>query len=263
MKRLVLQLSAADPASLAFDSRPDDIVVVQPNAVAPLETGDQRQLRSWPKEGGFAASRALVEGLGKVADERVRTILRAYLNEHFSYAIAPAFALIEQVQEICEAEDILEVVVISVEAPGPLPNFGFRTAELSRGSPNLLYARIAGLLPMVFADRPMTFHWQKPDALSRPWVRGPLLRFASAIFQAIFAVKLLAFTALRRQAAKGAPVENLVIHRAQPQSRYVEGLGANPHGMSLAVLGQLQSLDPRELTRLDRQQDHSRTHVFA
>lgn len=255
MTRLVLQLSAADPVSLAFDCRPDDIVLVQPNALVPLEASDQRQLRSWPCEGDFEASRALVEALAMVDDESARSVLRAYLNEYFSYAVAPLLALIEQVQEILSAENVSEIVVLASDSPGPLPNFGFRTAELSRGSPNLLYGRIASFLPQIFADMPMTFHRGKPDILSRPWVRVPLLRLASAIFQIVFSIKLLFFSSSRPTSPAADQVKNLVIHRAQPQSKHVEGLGASPHGMTLAILGQLQSLDRNELRRLDRQQD--------
>lgn len=222
MRKIILFLSGKWKTSIAKMIGVNDIMLCAPGLRPSADILNWTEIPKEPRGYEQEISDWLVEAYSSTSPEAEVQCIQSFLNDCYSYTLRPVVALLLEIKKQIEENGIAEILVLSAKHHGRMPMVGFSTTESLRGSPHLLYAWMASLLPKVFPNIHFTNFYLKGDALCKERIRCLVVGSANSLFIILLIVKILWSSCYRKSTKPSTRCKNIVLLRTVHQLRFVQ-----------------------------------------
>lgn len=240
IRRLVLFLSGRWNQRIERRLRQDDLCYYAPG-VRPPNTNHEWTELSRSLAGHEKALADALAGSIECDYGMPTSIVRAFLNDYYTYTLCPVFALLLGIRELCMSKAIQEVLVVTARGRSQrLPLVGFQTTESLRGSRDLLYTRAGNMLRAVLPGWRIEYVRVRGDILCAEPVRGIVVSLANVAVSIGFIVRVFVGSLLHRSEKASQRPNGIILARAPHQRRFLRNLmGEGLDGVIAVVLPQI------------------------
>lgn len=251
MKKIFLYLSGSWDISISELAGPSDFVLYAPGLRPPEGEWKSRELPKIPFGHERRVADWLVQNLSNCVQSTARDLVECFLNDFYSYSIRPVIAVISALSEFVEQECVSEIIVVTAKTRSyGIPLIGFQTSESLRGSPNLLMARVANLLPKIFPRIKFEYRYVRGDIFCVESVRRLGVGFANIIYFFLFCFKVLRFDRRYKDVHSVSAFKSIILVRTEHQARFAQRLLNESSAACVAIFPQISQGSLRGLVSL-------------